>query len=115
VFGEAHTFWQDDAEAVEERGLVGIWLSHSAIGSDNLTVESHWQHDVVRLNACEFFEHGARGVSETRAALPHLKALPQHESEEADQDMSLHAFGAGARSGASSTDPCGYERRLRPG
>jgi hypothetical protein len=52
-----------------------------------------WQHDVVRLNSCEFFEHRARGISETGALLPHL-ALPQHESEKADQDMSLDAVSA---------------------
>ena len=49
---------------------------------------------VVRLNSCELFEYGAGGVCETGAALPHLKALRQHESEKADEDTSLHAFGA---------------------
>src|SRR5206468_13033892 len=47
-----------------------------------------------RLNAREFFEHGSWGIAETRAALPHLEALPQHEGEKADEDMCLHAFGA---------------------
>src|SRR5258708_39559346 len=48
------------------------------------------QDDVVRLNAREFFEDRARGVSETGAALPHLEALPQDEGEKADEDVSLN-------------------------
>lgn len=52
------------------------------------------QDDVVRLDADEFVEHGARGVAEARALLPHLETLPQHEGEEADQDVGLHAIGA---------------------
>ena len=59
----------------------------------DLAVGGGWQHDIIRLNAREFFEHGSWGISETSAALPHLEALPQHEGEKADEDMSLHAFG----------------------
>jgi hypothetical protein len=59
-----------------------------------------WQYDVVRLNSGELLEHGARGISETGALLPHLEALPQHESEEANQDMSLDAFGVLVPDGA---------------
>src|SRR5437764_12820726 len=53
-----------------------------------------WQHDVMRLDAGEFFEHGARGVTKTGALLPHLQALPQHESEKAHEDMGLQTIGA---------------------
>ena len=38
-----------------------------------------WQHDIIRLNARELFEHGSWGIAEASAALPHLEALPQHE------------------------------------
>jgi hypothetical protein len=47
------------------------------------------------LNAREFFEHGSGGIAETSTALPHLEAFPQHEGEETDQDMCLHARLAG--------------------
>src|SRR5271166_3757696 len=50
-----------------------------------------WQHHVVRLDARQFLEDGARRVAETGTALPHLQTLPQHEGEEADEDVSLHA------------------------
>ncbi len=60
----------------------------------DLTVGGGWQHDVVRLNACELFEYRPRRVAKAGALLPHLEALPQHESEKADKDMSLNAFGA---------------------
>src|ERR1700730_5565708 len=52
------------------------------------------QNDVVGLDAREFFEEGARGIAEAGALLPHLETFPQHESEKADQDMSLDALGA---------------------
>jgi len=35
---------------------------------------------------------GAWRIAETRAALPHLQALPQHEGKKADEDMSLYAI-----------------------
>ena len=90
MFGEAHALGQNEAEAIEERGLGGVGLSDAA--QADLTVEGGWQHDVMRLNAREFFEHGAGGVSETGAALPHLQALPQNEGEEADEDVGLHTL-----------------------
>jgi hypothetical protein len=92
VFGEAHSLWQDDAEAVEECGLGGIGLGDAA--QADLTMGGGWQHDIVRLNSSELFEHSARGVSEPGALLPHLKTFPQHEGEKADKDMSLDAFAA---------------------
>ena len=98
AFFEAHSLWQHDAEAVKQSGLGGIGLGDAA--QANLTVGGGWQHDVVRLNSCELFEHRARGVSETGALLPHFEALPQHESEKADQDMSLDAFGVLVPDGA---------------
>jgi len=30
MFGEAHALWQNNAEAVDERGPGGIWLGHAA-------------------------------------------------------------------------------------
>jgi hypothetical protein len=30
VLGEAHAFWQDDAETIEESGLRRVWLGHTA-------------------------------------------------------------------------------------
>src|SRR6267143_5956162 len=50
------------------------------------------QHDIIRLNARELFEHGSWGIAEASAALPHLEALPQHEGEKADKDMCLHTI-----------------------
>ena len=32
-----------------------------------------------------------RELTETRALLPHLQALPEHESQKADEDVSLNA------------------------
>jgi len=57
-----------------------------------LAVGGGWQHDIIRLNARELFEHGSWGIAETSAALPHLEALPQYEGEKADEDMCLHAI-----------------------
>ena len=92
MFVEAHALGQDDAEAIEQSGLGGVGLGDAA--QADLAVGCGWQDDVVRLNACEFFEDGARRIAETCALLPHLEALPQHEGEKADQDMRLHAIGA---------------------
>src|SRR5260370_18093235 len=90
VLGEAHGQWQDDGEAVEESGLCGIGLGDAT--QTYLAVGGGWQHDIIRLNARELFEHGSWGIAETSAALPHLEALPQHEGEKADEDMCLHAI-----------------------
>jgi hypothetical protein len=48
----------------------------------------------VRLNACELFEDGTCRVSEAGALLPHLEALPQHEGEEAHEDVGLQTVGS---------------------
>jgi hypothetical protein len=90
LLGEAHALWQDDAETVEENGLRGVWLGHTA--QANLAVRCGRQDDILGLNALEFFQDGARRIAETGAALPHLKALPQHEGKKADEDMRLHAI-----------------------
>ena len=42
---------------------------------------------------CEFFEDRAWRVAEPGALLPYLEALPQHEGEEAHQDMGLQTVG----------------------
>src|SRR5262249_2768936 len=59
----------DDAEAIEECGLGGIGLGDAA--QPDLIVGSCRQHDVVRLNSCEFFEYRAWGVAKPGALLPH--------------------------------------------
>ena len=41
------------------------------------------------LDAGKLFEEGARRVSETRALLPHFETLPEHEGEEANEDLGL--------------------------
>ena len=92
MFGEAHALWQDDAEAIEECGLGGIGLGDAA--QPDLIVGSCRQHDVVRLNSCELFEYRPWGVAKPGALLPHLQALPQHESEEAHEDVGLDALRA---------------------
>ena len=46
----------------------------------------------MRLDASAFFEDRARRVTETSALLPHLEALPEHESEKANEDMRLDAI-----------------------
>src|SRR5271166_2922336 len=69
-FGEAHPLRQGNPEPVEQCGLSGIGLGYAA--QTNLAVSCGGQHDIVRLNACEFVEHGARGIAQTGALLPHL-------------------------------------------
>ena len=88
--GEAHALGQDDAEAVEKRGLGGVGLGDAA--QADLTVGGGRQHHVVRLDARELIEHGARGVAEAGAALPHLQRLPEDEGEEAYEDVCLDAI-----------------------
>ena len=90
VFGKAHALGQDNAEAVEEGGLGNVGLRHAA--QADLAVCCGRQHDIVRLNASELLENGARRVSETGTLLPHLEAFPQHESEEANEDVSLNSI-----------------------
>jgi hypothetical protein len=90
VLGKAHALGQDDAQAIEKSGLSGIGFGHAA--QTHLSVRCSRQHDVVRLNAGEFFEDRARRVSEFRPLLPHLEALPQYEGEEAHVDMGLNAI-----------------------
>ena len=87
---EAHALWQHDAEAIEERGLRGIRLGDTA--QANLAMRRGRQHDVVGLDARQFFEDGTRRVSEPGALLPHLQTLPHHEGEEAHQDVGLNAI-----------------------
>ena len=43
----------------------------------------------MRLDAGKLFEDGPRRVAEARALLPHLEALPEHEGEEANEDVGL--------------------------
>ena len=59
---EAHALWQHDAEAIEERGLRGIRLGDTA--QANLAMRRGRQHDVVGLDARQFFEDGTRRVSD---------------------------------------------------
>ena len=40
-------------------------------------------------DAGKLFEDGPRRVAEARALLPHLEALPEHEGEEANEDVGL--------------------------
>jgi hypothetical protein len=112
VLGEAQALGQDDAEAVEESGLGGVWLGHAA--QTNLAVRDGWQDDILGLDAREFFQDGARGIAEACTLLPHLEALPQHEGEKADENMRLHAILALV---PDRTDVelifFGYEKRLR--
>ena len=89
-FCNTHALGQNDAEAVEECGLSGVWLGDAP--QTDLSVSCGGQDDIVRGNARELFEDGARGVSEARAALPHLQALPQYEGEETDEDVRLNAI-----------------------
>jgi hypothetical protein len=85
VLGEAHALGQDDAKAIKKRSLGRIWLGHTA--QTNLAVHRGRQDDVLGLNAGKFFQDCAWGIAETCALLPHLKALPQHERQEADEDI----------------------------
>ena len=84
---QAHALGQDDAEAIEKRGLGGIWVSNAA--QPYLAVRRGRQDDIVRLDAGDLLEDDARRVAEAGAALPHLQAFPQHEGEEADEDVGL--------------------------
>jgi hypothetical protein len=88
--GEAHAFRQDHAEAVQECGLSGVGLGDAT--QADLAVCRGRQHDIVRLNARKLFKNRARRISEPCTLLPHLKALPQHEGEKANQDMGLNAI-----------------------
>ena len=63
---------QEDAETVNERGLGGIGLGYAA--QADLAMGCGRQDNVVRLNAGELFENGARGVSET-GSLCHISRL----------------------------------------
>ena len=90
MLGEAHALGQDDTKTIEKRGLGRVWLGHAA--QTNLAVRCGWQDDVLGLNARKLFQDGARGIAEACTLLPHLEALPQHEGEKADEDMSLHAI-----------------------
>ena len=92
MVGDAHALGQDDAEAIEQkrpgRRRAG---RRSAAGSRRAL---RWAERRRAIGCGEFLEHGARGVAKAGALLPHLEALPQHEGEEADQDVGLHAIGA---------------------
>ena len=94
MLGEAHALGQDDTKPIEKCGLSRVGVSDAA--QTNLTVGCGRQHNVVRLNACEFFEDRTWRVSEAGALLPHLEALPQHEGEEAHEDMDLKRAPIGA-------------------
>ena len=91
MFGEAHAFGQEDAEAVEESGLCGVGLSDAA--QADLSMGGDRQDHVMRLDPRELFEDRTRRISEACSLLPHLEGLPQHEGKKADEDMSLNAVG----------------------
>jgi hypothetical protein len=63
--GKTHTLWQNDAEAVEQRGLGGIRSGHAA--QTDVAVGWGWQHDVLGLNARELFEQDTRCIAEPSA------------------------------------------------
>ena len=90
MFGEPHPPRQDNTEAVKKRGLDAVGLSDAS--QADLAMRRSGQHNVVRADACEFLEDGARRVTETGALLPHLQALPHYEGEEAGEDMGLNAI-----------------------
>lgn len=83
VFGEAHAFGQEDAEAVEESGLCGVGLSDAA--QADLSMGGDRQDHVMRLDPRELFEDRTRRISEACSLLPHLEGLPQHEGKKADE------------------------------
>ncbi len=58
----AHAFCQDDAEAIEEDRLRSVGLGDAA--QADLAMRGRGQDDVVRLDAGEFFKHGARRVAQ---------------------------------------------------
>jgi hypothetical protein len=68
-FCGAHALGQDNAKAVEERGLCGVGLSDAA--QADLAMRGG-QDDVVRLNARKLFEDapGSRPRSSRRSAAP---------------------------------------------
>ena len=72
MLSDAHALGQDDAEAVEQRGLGGVGLGDTA--QADLAVRCGRQHDIVRLDAGKLFEDRARRVAEAGALLPHLEA-----------------------------------------
>jgi hypothetical protein len=88
VFGEAHAFGQDDAKAVEKSGVCGVGLSDAA--QADLSMGGDRQDHVMRLDPRQLFEDRTWRISEACSLLPHLEALPQHESKKADEDMSLN-------------------------
>ena len=45
----------------------------------------------MRLYPRKLFEDGTRRVAEAGALLPHLQTFPQHEGEEANENVSLDA------------------------
>ncbi len=85
---DAHALGQDDTESIEECGLCGVRLGDAA--QANLAVRRGRHDDVVGLNARQLFEDGARRVAEACTLLPHLEAFPQHEGEEANENVSLN-------------------------
>ena len=87
VFRGTHALGQDDAEAVKKRGLSGVGLGDAA--QADLAARCGRQDDVVGLDARKLFEDCARRVSKARALLPHLEALPEHEGEEANENVGL--------------------------
>ena len=87
LFRQTHSPGQVEAKAVEERGLRGVGLGDAT--QSDLAVGCGRQDDVVGLDAGKLFEDGPRRVSEARALLPHLEALPEHEGEEANEDVGL--------------------------
>jgi len=86
---EPHALWQHETEAIEQRGLGGVGLGDAAQAEQ--TLRRGGQHHVVRLDARQLLQDGPRRVAQTSAALPHRQALPQHEGEEADENVRLHA------------------------
>ena len=114
VFWEAHALGQDDAEAVEERGLGGVGLGDAT--QADLAVRCGRQDDVVGLDAGKLFEDGrAASFRGPRAA------ATSRGSSRARRRGSRRGCGPGrgpradARSAARSADLSGCEKRLRPG
>ena len=84
---EAHALGEDHAEAVEKRRLGGVGLCDAT--QSDLSVRCGRQDDIMGLDARQFLKDGRRRVAKARALLPHLKAVPEHQGEEANEDVGL--------------------------
>ena len=89
---DAEPVRQSQAEPVEQGGLRFVRADDAAKADVAAERLSGREHDVDALKPAKLLEDAPGRVAQAGLALPVLESLPEHVSEEANEDMRLDPF-----------------------